>query len=166
MLGKEGLNDPRFMTYKQASSQECQVKKAKSETVAFWQLNRPEVIKDEQGKPVRDENGKVSMQEVPLARPILRYANVFNASQIEGIPEWKGRDISWNPDERAETILDNSGAEIHHDKLDRAFYRNAEETLLKVLTNIEENNFHNFGGLLREIRALQDNTHKKHRSCT
>ena len=152
MLGREGLNDPRFMTYKQASSQEWQVKKgAKSETVIFWQLNRPEVIKDEQGKPVRDEDGELTMKEIPLARPILRYANVFHASQIEGIPEWKGRDISWNPDERAETILDNSGAEIHHDQRDRAFYRPASDEIHLPPRGAFESSDKYYGTALHEL---------------
>ncbi|MBI9112365.1 zincin-like metallopeptidase domain-containing protein [Maridesulfovibrio ferrireducens] len=123
MLGTDGLNDPRFMTYKQAESQGWQVSKgSKSRTIVFWQMSQINVVKDDKNKPVRDEEGKILTEQVQLSKPILRFSNVFHASQIEGIPEWDGRKISWNPDERAESILQNSGASITHDQRNRAFY--------------------------------------------
>ena len=130
MLSSDGLNDPRFMTYKQAESKGWQVRKgSKSQTIVFWQMSQISVVKDEEGKPERDEEGNVKAEQIQLQKPILRFSNVFHASQIDGIPEWDGREISWNPDERAEAILENSGASITHDQRDRAFYRPSSDEI-------------------------------------
>ncbi|TIH11618.1 DUF1738 domain-containing protein, partial [Marinifilum sp. JC120] len=130
MLGSDGLNDPRFMTYKQAESQGWQVRKgAKSQTLVFWQWSAINVVKDKDGKPERDEDGNVKTQRVERDKPYIRFFNVFHASQIDGIPEWDGREISWNPDDRAEAILENSGASITHDQRDRAFYRPSSDEI-------------------------------------
>lgn len=124
MLGNNDFNDPRFMTYKQATEQGWQVKRgSKSQPIVFWQLSQERTLTDEDGKPVLDEDGNKQKTAVLLERPIVRFANVFHASQIEGIPEWDGREITWNPDERAEKILTNSEAKLIHDQRDRAFYR-------------------------------------------
>ncbi|MFW5498410.1 MULTISPECIES: zincin-like metallopeptidase domain-containing protein [unclassified Maridesulfovibrio] len=130
MLSSDGLNDPRFMTYKQAESKGWQVRKgSKSQTIVFWQMSQVSVMKDKDGKPERDEDGNVKAERIQLEKPILRFSNVFHASQIDGIPEWDGREISWNPDERAEAILENSGANITHDQRDRAFYRPSSDEI-------------------------------------
>lgn len=80
-----------------------------------------EVIED--GKPALDENGNQKTEKVEIERPFLRIARVFHADQIEGIPKWDGREITWDANQRAETMLANSGAIIHHDQADKAFYR-------------------------------------------
>ncbi|WP_320008129.1 zincin-like metallopeptidase domain-containing protein [Maridesulfovibrio sp.] len=130
MLSSDGLNDPRFMTYKQAESKGWQVRKgSKSKIIVFWQMSQISVVKDEDGKPERDEEGNVKAEQIQLQKPILRFSNVFHASQIDGIPEWDGREISWNPDERAEAILENSGASISHDQRNRAFYKPSSDEI-------------------------------------
>lgn len=40
------------------------------------------------------------------------------------------------------------------------FDSNTEQTLISILKNIDENNFQNFGGILRNIRALQETIYK------
>ncbi|NDV26902.1 zincin-like metallopeptidase domain-containing protein [Desulfovibrio sp. JC010] len=130
MLSSDGLNDPRFMTYKQAESQGWQVRRgAKSQTLVYWQYDAINEVKDENGKPVLDEDGNVKTERVENAKPVKRFFNVFHASQIDGIPEWDGREISWNPDDRAEAILENSGANITHDQRDRAYYTPAKDEI-------------------------------------
>ncbi|WP_319764060.1 zincin-like metallopeptidase domain-containing protein [Maridesulfovibrio sp.] len=130
MLSSDELNDPRFMTYKQAESKGWQVRKgAKSQTLVFWQWSAINVVKDKDGKPERDEDGNVKTVRVERDKPVKRFFNVFHASQIDGIPEWDGREISWNPDDRAEAILENSGASISHDQRDRAFYRPSSDEI-------------------------------------
>lgn len=123
MLSREGHEDPRFMTLRQANGKGWKVRKgSKARSVIFWQFSKEERMLDDDGKPVLDENGKAKMQSVLLARPVVRFSSVFHASQIEGIPEWKQQKISWNPDERAEKILSGSGARILHSQRNRAFY--------------------------------------------
>ncbi len=92
-------------------------------------MSQVSIVKDKDGKPERDKDGNVKAERIQLEKPILRFSNVFHASQIDGIPEWDGREISWNPDERAEAILENSGASITHDQRDRAFYRPSSDEI-------------------------------------
>jgi antirestriction protein ArdC len=55
---------------------------------------------------------------------------VFNAEQIDGLPPMAVRqDKSWNSIERAESILEASGAKISHDQVDRAFYRVSTDSI-------------------------------------
>lgn len=122
-LAREGMEDPRFVTFNQANAEGWRIKKgSKSRPVVFWQFTKEETVLDDNGKPVLDDEGKPQKEEYTLERPILRYASVFHATQVEGMPEWKGRDVSWNPHERSEAILEGSGASISHDQRDRAFF--------------------------------------------
>ena len=122
-LAREGMDDPRFVTFNQAKNEDWRIKKgSKSRPVVFWQFTKEENVLDDNGKPVLDDDGKPQKEEFRLERPILRFASVFHATQVEGIPEWKGRDVSWNPHERSEAILEGSGASITHDQRDRAFF--------------------------------------------
>ncbi|WP_430735331.1 zincin-like metallopeptidase domain-containing protein [Halodesulfovibrio aestuarii] len=122
-LAREGMDDPRFVTFNQAKNEDWRIKKgSKSRPVVFWQFTKEENVLDDNGKPVLDDEGKPKKEEFRLERPILRFASVFHATQIEGMPEWKGRDVSWNPHERSEAILKGSGASITHDQRDRAFF--------------------------------------------
>lgn len=152
MLGSDGLNDPRFMTYKQAESQGWQVRKgSKSQTLVFWQSAAINVVKDEDGKPVRDEDGNVKTQRVERAKPVLRFFNVFHASQIDGIPEWDGREITWNPDKRAEAILENSGADIIHDQRDKAYYTMIKDEIHMPSRAAFEDSDKYYGTVLHEL---------------
>ena len=122
-LAREGMDDPRFVTFNQAKNEDWRIKKgSKSRPVVFWQFSKEENALDDNGKPVLGDDGKPKKEEVRLERPILRFASVFHATQVEGMPEWKGRDVSWNPHERSEAILEGSGASITHDQRDRAFF--------------------------------------------
>ena len=122
-LAREGMDDPRFVTFNQAKNEDWRIKKgSKSRPVVFWQFTKEENVLDDNGKPVLDDDGKPKKEEFRLERPILRFASVFHATQVEGMPEWKGRDVSWNPHERSEAILKGSGASITHDQRDRAFF--------------------------------------------
>nr|WCS70343.1 IncP-type DNA transfer primase TraC [Salmonella enterica subsp. enterica serovar Rissen] len=69
-----------------------------------------------------DKDDKPVKETVQLERPKVFIASVFNAEQIDGLPPMAVRqDKSWNSIERAESILEASGAKISHDQVDRAF---------------------------------------------
>ena len=122
-LAREGKDDPRFVTFKQANAEGWSIRKGeKSRPVVFWQFTEERTKLNEDGKPVLDDEGNKQKEERTLERPKLRFARVFHATQVEGIPEWTGRDVSWNPHERGEAILNGSGASITHDQRDRAFF--------------------------------------------
>ena len=75
----------------------------------------------------KDEQGKVI--EVKLDQPRVFYAAVFNATQMENIPEAKPVSSPWQPEEAAERILQASGADIRYDKSDTAFYSPAHDKI-------------------------------------
>lgn len=123
VLSMSGYSDPRWVTYNQAKANGWQVKKgAKSEGIQYWKFQEQRNKTDENGKPVLDADGKPVKITVKLERPKTFYANVFNAQQIDGVPELKVDPVAWDAHERAEKILLNSGADISHDQADRAFY--------------------------------------------
>jgi len=122
-LMSQNREDNRWMTYKQAQGVGAQVKKGEKGTqVQFWKFNEEQTKKDDQGKPVLDNNGTALKVTVPLERPKVFFASVFNAGQIEGLKPLEKKELEWNPNERVENILKASGADIQHGG-NRAFYK-------------------------------------------
>lgn len=121
-----GRNDPRWMTFKQADDNGWQVQKgSKSTAIQYIKLYEQRTKRDEQGKIVKDDKGNPVKVTVKLNRPIITGAAVFNAEQINGIPELVMPDMSmlgWEPLQRAEQLIKNSGADIQHIAGNRAFY--------------------------------------------
>jgi antirestriction protein ArdC len=121
-----GRNDPRWMTFKQADDSGWQVRKgSKSTSIQYIKLYVQRTKRDEQGKVVKDDKGNPIKITVKLNRPIITNFAVFNAEQVNGIPELVMPDIStlgWQPLERAEQLIKNSGADIQHIAGNRAFY--------------------------------------------
>lgn len=121
-------DDPRWMTYKQAQDINAQVLKGEKGTqIERWVFDKNELVKDQNGKPVLDENGKKQYDKVPLDHPYGTVHTVFNAEQIEGLEPYQ-RPVQSPSDEferheLAERILQGSGADIRHDQADKAFYR-------------------------------------------
>lgn len=122
---KQG-EDNRWCTYKQASELGAQVRKGeKGAVVQYWQFREKKLLKDDQGKPILDEKGEKQYRNVELERPKVFHAVVFHASQIDGMPPLPPRKErpEWERHADAEKLLEASGASIHHDQNDRAFYR-------------------------------------------
>lgn len=131
-LGFSDFDDPRWMTLKQANEQGLSILPgSKATPVVYFQFSKEQERLNEDGKPVLGEDGKPLMQKVELDRPIIRYAHVFNAEQIDGMPalELTDKSFDWNPSEKAESILSASGATIKHDQSNRAFYRYATDDI-------------------------------------
>ncbi|MEA4896386.1 MAG: zincin-like metallopeptidase domain-containing protein [Oscillospiraceae bacterium] len=126
MLSRREFDDPRWMTLRQANSIGCRVRKGeKSQPIVFWQFTKAEPARDDQGKPILDGEGNQVMEEVRLTRPIVRFSSVFHVSQLDGdVPPLDPAAVQrlWDPNQKAETILENSGAVIKHNQRNRAFY--------------------------------------------
>lgn len=107
---RRGYSDPRWMTYKQAADQGWQVHKGEKATrIEFWEATAGSEDED------ADEDGR-------RPRLIHRVYSVFNAQQIDGIPQLAIEPRTpFEVIEAGEHILTNSGAEIRHGG-DRAFY--------------------------------------------
>jgi putative DNA primase/helicase len=129
-LMSRNYDDVRWMTYKQALSIGGQVKKGEKGTqIQYWKFSEEQIKRDENGKPILDEQGKQLKVFVPLERPRMFFATVFNAEQIEGLPPLEYTPPSWNTLEQAESLLHASGATIKHGEVDRAFYRPSTDTI-------------------------------------
>ena len=130
---QQGFADPRWMTYRQAQEQDAHVRKGERGTpIQFWKWQGLEVVRDEAGKPVLDQDGQPARQMVRYERPRVMGAVVFNAEQIEGLPPAPTRPVlpEWERHSQAEAILGNSGVTINEAPRDRAFYRLSEDTIM------------------------------------
>lgn len=125
-LAMAGYEDPRWMTLKQANDAGYRIKEgSRSTAVVYYQFTREQDKLDENKQPVLGEDGKPVRETVSLERPVMRMARVFNAQQVENFPPLPEHEkaFAWDPQEKAEAVLTNSGAVITHDQHDRAFYR-------------------------------------------
>lgn len=117
-LDCQGYDDARWCTYRQAREQGWQVRRGEQAThVEYWQWD----------EDVLQPNG--SKAQVKLAVPRVYYASVFNAAQIDGMPESLATMPSWAPHLQAEKLLTHSGAILRHDQRDRAFYALTEDAI-------------------------------------
>jgi len=133
-LMSQGYSDQRWMTYKQAAAVGAQVRKGEKGTpIQYWKFSEEQVQTDSQGKPVLDARGELLKHSVKLERPRVFMATVFNAEQIEGLAPVQPRQVNqshdWTAIERAEQILQASGAAIRHGEHNRAFYRPATDSI-------------------------------------
>jgi antirestriction protein ArdC len=131
-LGR-GYGDPRWMTYRQAAGLAWHVRKGEKGTqIEFWEVKAG---RDARSEPIHDGDGAGHQpfdepDEGRGNRLIHRVYTVFNAKQVEGIPEWTSKERSvFEVVEVAEEILKNSGATILHDQADRAFYNRSSDSI-------------------------------------
>lgn len=122
--------DNRWLTYKQAQSIDAQVRKGeKGTTIQYWKFTEERIKKDDKGNPIIDEQGQPLKIQVNLERPKVFYARVFHASQIDNMPELEHKKQDWDCIEKAEQILLQSKAVIHHTEDDSAFYRLSTDSI-------------------------------------
>ena len=130
-LMSQGRSDSRWMTYKQAAAMGAQVRKGEKGTpIQYWKFSEEQVKTDTAGNPVLDAQGELVKQSVKLERPRVFMATVFNAEQIDGLAPLLARQPhDWTAVERAEHILQASGAVIRHGEHNRAFYKLATDSI-------------------------------------
>lgn len=130
-LMAQGYGDQRWMTYKQATAADAQVRKGEKGTlVQYWKFTEERLKKNDDGTIVIGKDDQPVKEIVQLERPKVFNAVVFNAEQIDGLPPLTvSKEKSWNSIERAEDILKTSGAIIRHDQADRAFYRMSTDSI-------------------------------------
>lgn len=102
-----GFSSNRWMTYRQASMCGGQVRRGERGTqIIFYQMME------------RDEVNEAGEEEARRF-PVLKTFTVFNAHQIDGLPEHLADRVSditppFLPNELAEEVISESGAEIRH----------------------------------------------------
>lgn len=95
VASQQGYLSPYWMTYKQAVAMKAQVRKGEKSAQVVY---ADKMVKDE-----TDANGQPTQTHIPF----LKVYNVFNASQIEGLPEayYKAPEIPEpNSDQRIEEL--------------------------------------------------------------
>jgi antirestriction protein ArdC/phage/plasmid primase-like uncharacterized protein len=125
MLMLQNQDDNRWLTFNQAQKAGYKVKKGEHGTpVQYWVFTeKVNKIDPVTGQPELDKKGNPVKVEAELEKPKIIISYVFNASQIDGIPPLeRSKGYSWDPHQRAEDILQNSGVPIIHDQRDRAYY--------------------------------------------
>ena len=115
-----GYCDSRWVTYKQAAEVGAHVKKGEHGTpIVFFKM-----------KEIADDVESMDSTESKRVIPMLRSYTVFNASQLEFLPErFELRPSpAWQPIGEAEELLYETGAVIHHGG-NRAFYRPSDDII-------------------------------------
>jgi len=129
-LMAQDFTDQRWMTYKQAAALGAQVRKGERGTpIQYWKFTEQQSKRDEEGRPILDEDGKPETVTVTLERPRVFFATVFNAEQIDGLPPLERKPVEWDALARAEHILQASGADIRYALQDQAFYRPSTDSI-------------------------------------
>lgn len=121
-----GYNDPRWLTYKQAVAIGAQVRKGeRSTTIQYWKFSEQVDKVDENGRKILGEDGKPEKKIIKLHNPKVFYSTVFNATQIDGMPELAREERperKFEAIEEAENIIVNSGAKVRHLEGNKAYY--------------------------------------------
>ncbi len=114
-----GYEDNRWLTYKQAASIGAQVRRGeKGQQIAYWDFSKT-------GKVKEDVQPADVGEEKRYEGPSVFVATVFNASQIDGMPEPPPPFVmpEMIRNLRVRELLDKHQPKLHHDGGNRAFYR-------------------------------------------
>ena len=106
LLALSGRDDPRWMTYQQAQANKWQVRRGEKgmAIVKLVELSAREASLAN-ANPGDGQAKEQEGTERQRAFALRRYT-VFNAEQIDGVPEWEaGAKLDFNPVERAEAMI-------------------------------------------------------------
>jgi len=118
-----GYEDARWLTFLQAAEQNAKVRAGEKGTPIMY-LQTTETKKE-----IDEITGEEIVVIEKLEKPRAVWSIVFNAEQCEGLPAYEPKKLDFNPIERAEEILNNSGAKIKHKAQDRAYYSPVTDTI-------------------------------------
>jgi len=116
-LMAEPFEDPRWMTFKQANFKGARIRKNERGTpIRRW-------IFSEAAASEEPDDAVASNSVQPTGRkPKMYFTTVFNAEQVSGLDPLQPARLEFDPIERADRILWQSGATIKHDQRDHAYY--------------------------------------------
>jgi antirestriction protein ArdC len=115
---RKGYDDPRWMTYRQASEHGWQVRKGEKGTqIEFWEIRtNPQKTRDKDDPALKEHDS-----DSDTRRLIHRIYTVFNAKQMDGIPPHVAKQHSrFEAVQAGEQILQNSGAPLRFSNLRRS----------------------------------------------
>lgn len=123
--------DPRWCTFKQSDSKGWRIKKGSHGVMLEkWIFTKEEPVLNNAGEAVRDVNGNKVVRQVPLDKPFVNYFRVFNAEQIDGIPEYRLPEIAKDDLYQLGTqIMQSSKCPIYLEPVDKAYYHPLEDAI-------------------------------------
>ena len=131
---RQGFGDNRWGTYKQVADAGGQVRKGERGTqVLFFTDRVREAVKDQEGQPVKDKDGKQVYQERKRAYPTVRTYTVFNVEQADQLklpPRGGPARPEWETHGEADRVIRAGGAKVQHVAGDRAYYRMQEDKIV------------------------------------
>ncbi|WP_208441905.1 zincin-like metallopeptidase domain-containing protein [Bartonella raoultii] len=161
-LASQKYTDPRWLTYQQANEMGCRIKKGmKSTNIIYWKQDEKTYFYDEDGK--KYETLK------KLSEPRIFLAKVFNAEQIDGLPQLESRPILSEEIRyaRAEALLAASGAKIDSGDRKHAFYRGGDiDTLFLPETKQFDSKDSFYATALHELGHWTGHTSRLNRDMT
>lgn len=134
------LDEPgEYITLMQCNALGGKVKKgSKAKMIVFWKMYDKQAT-DSNGNTIYDDNGIIKMKTVP----VLRYFNVFNINDCEGIKPQYGEELPTfpaDPCKAAENIFSNylsrTGCQFENHYQDGAYYSPTLDLI--VLPKIEQ----------------------------
>lgn len=115
LLASQSYPDPRWLTYKQAEALGAQVRKGERGTlIQYWKFEEQAQRHTASGSGPDGEADRQPDTAVQLERPRVFFAVAFNAEQIDGLPNLEVKSREWDPNARAASLLQRSGARIVH----------------------------------------------------
>ena len=123
---ERGYSDHRWGTYKQIKAAGGYVRSGeKGSRIVYVSTHRTSAVKDDQGQPVKDKEGRQVYEKVPRTKPFPKHYTVFNVEQAEGLnlPEIPEAKPSWEAHDAVERVIRASGVDFRHERGDRAVYQ-------------------------------------------
>ena len=123
---ERGYSDHRWGTYKQIKAAGGYVRPGEKGTIIVHARSHDrKAVKDENGNPVKDKDGKQVYQWVRRTTPGFKRHVVFNVEQADrvNLPELPDAKPSWKVHDDAERVIRASGVDFRHEGGDRAFYQ-------------------------------------------
>lgn len=112
VLLMQNRRDPRWLSYDQASFNKTPVKRGAYGTLIEFPSMNELRQRTENGQPVMRENGQPKMERVKLQEPVTVQAFLFNGKDLMNLKNGEVKPHDRTPTERAQMILDNSGAKM------------------------------------------------------
>ena len=123
---ERGYSDNRWGTYKQIKAAGGHVRRGEKGTIiSYVDYTRRVKRQDDEGKPVKDKDGKQVYDRVTTSTPTWKRYVVFNVEQAErlNLPELPQAKPAWESHDDAERVIRASGVDFRHERGDRAFYQ-------------------------------------------
>lgn len=130
---QKGYSDHRWGTYRQIAAAGGYVRRHEKGVRLVYFTNRElKLVRDEDGKPKRDEDGRKIYEMAHLDKPKMNSFVVFNVEQADRLklPPRHQEQPAWKAHKDAERVIRASEVPIQHVSGDRAYYRPTDDTVV------------------------------------